>query len=160
MIPKSLLLGFAVLAFGCGTRTPSSMTDQERAAVAEAVEQRVSGYVEAIERQDLEYLLGFWADTEGFVLAGDGSLTIGYDTWATQIREIVAGTASVLHAEYKNPHIYVLARDAASYSMEFDWSMATTAGDTVSATGAWTYVFKRLDGEWKVVQSAGTHLYR
>jgi ketosteroid isomerase-like protein len=135
------------------------MTEQEKAAIAEAVAHRVGGYVDAINALDLDGMLEFWADTDGFVYAGDGSLTVGYDAYAGQLREAIGSTAQVNSIEIREPHIYVLSPDAAAYSMEFEWSMTSVAGDTTSSRGAWTYIFKRLDGEWKVVHSAGTHLY-
>ena len=149
----------AAITQACAPASPSAMSEQERAAVAEAVAQRVEGYVDAIRTLDLDRMLQFWADTDGFVYAGDGSLTVGYDVHAAQLREVIGSTAQVNSMEISDPHIYVLGPDAAAYSMEFEWSMTSVSGDTTRARGAWTYVFKRLDGEWKVVHSAGTHLY-
>ncbi len=156
---KFTLLICAVIIQACTPPSPSAMSEQERAAVAEAVAQRVEGYVDAISTLDLDRMLQFWADTDEFVFAGDGSLTVGYDVYAAQLREAIGSTAQVNSIEIREPHIYVLSSDAAAYSMEFEWSMTSVAGDTTRSRGAWTYVFKRLDGEWKVVHSAGTHLY-
>jgi len=135
------------------------MTADEKASVAEAVEARVSGYVDAIRRRDIDSMLDFWADTDGFVMAGDGQLTVGYDTWAQVLRDNVVNIPTVNRIVKRNEHIFVLAPDAASYSMEFEWSMNKATGDTLRARGAWTYVFKRLNGKWQVVQSGGTHVY-
>lgn len=135
------------------------MTEEEKAQVAEAVEARVSGYVDAIRRMDLDWMLDFWANTDGFVMAGDGQLTVGYDTYAQVLRDVVASTSIVNSITKSNEHIYVLAPDAAAYSMAFEWSMTRTSGDTLRSRGAWTYVFKRLNGNWQVVQSGGTHVY-
>jgi hypothetical protein len=51
------------------------------------------------------------------------------------------------------------ANDAASFSMEYEWSMISKDGNTVNAKGSWMYVFKKFGEAWKVVHSAGTHLY-
>lgn len=149
----------AMLLAGCRPNAESAMTEEEKADVVEAVEARVSGYIDAIRRRDIGSMLDFWADTDGFVMAGDGQLTVGYDTWAQVLRENNVTRATVNSIAKSNEHVYVLAPDAASYSMEFEWSMTRTAGDTLRARGAWTYVFKRLNGKWQVVQSAGTHVY-
>jgi ketosteroid isomerase-like protein len=148
-----------LLVSGCGQAETKPLSAEEKAAIAGAVEQRVAGYLDAIQRLDLDWILGFWADVDGYVFAGDGELTAGYETHAGQLREDVAGIATINSIVKSNEHIYVLAKDAASYSMEFEWSMTMAAGDTVRSHGAWTYVFKRLDGEWKVVHSGGTHVY-
>jgi hypothetical protein len=59
-------------------------------------------------------MLDFWADAEGFVFAGDGSLIIGYDTYSEQLIDIISNTAKVNSIQKQSPHIYVLAPDAAS----------------------------------------------
>ena len=134
------------------------LSEEEEAAIAKTVEQTVLRYIEAIRKLDLERMLEFYADSDAFVYAGDGTLTAGYDAWAAQLRETVGPLAAVHAIETTNPHTYVLGRDAAAYTMQFEWSMGTTAGDTVKSRGSWTYVFKRLDGHWKVVHSTGTHV--
>ena len=46
-----------------------------------------------------------------------------------------------------------------AYSMEFKWSLTSHEGETTNAHGSWTYVLKHLDGRWRAVHSAGTHLF-
>ena len=93
------------------------------------------------------------------VLAGDGVITVGYDNFANQLREMMSNCAEFTSFAYKKPHVYVLCNDAASLSMEYEWSMIDNDGNTVNAKGSWMYVFKKFDEVWKVVHSAGTHLY-
>ena len=158
IIPLVILLCFT---FGCqqGEEVAEIMSDQEKEDIAQAVEERIADYLDAIKQLDIERMLGFWADTEGFVFAGDGLLTVGYDKYAAQLREAMSNTAEVKSIAYKNPHVYVLSKDAASLSMEYEWSMTDNEGNTVNSKGSWMYVFKRFDDVWKVVHSAGTHLY-
>ena len=63
------------------------------------------------------------------------------------------------HIEFRNPQVYVLALDAASYSTEFEWSTTSVDGVITNASGSWTYVFKRFPEGWRVVHSGGTHIY-
>jgi len=123
------------------------------------VQRRMDGYFEALERRDLDWILTFWADVDGFVFAAEGSLIAGYDAFAEQLRSAMEATASVNSIEKSNEHIYVSAKDAASYSLEFAGSMTAVSGDTVRSRGSWTYVFKRIDGEWRIVHCAGAHVY-
>lgn len=157
------LIGCITGIQACSARSAGTIAgtinEAERASIAAAIEQRVDGYFEAARRQDVQWLLGFWANIPEFVIAGDGEVKVGYeDGIATPTRQWFAGLKTVLVSEHMNGHAYVLARDAASYTTEFRWSIVRTAGDTVTSHGAWTYVFKKLNGEWRVVQSAGTHL--
>jgi len=152
------LTAFLFLFQACQTAPPGPMTEEEKAEVAEGVSAAVDGYVEAIKQLDFEAAGEFWANDEDFVIAGDGTLTVGYDAWMSQVKGSFDGTSEVNSIEVFNPHIYVLARDAAAYSMEFRWSMTLTEGALNNSHGSWTYVFKHLDGRWRVVHSAGTHV--
>lgn len=134
------------------------MTDQERAEIAEAVSAAVDSYFEAAKQLDFEGASEFWANTDGFVIAGDGTLIDSYEVWMSQIEEVWAGIAEYNRVESINPHVYVLARDAAVYSMKFEITSTSTEGEIVNMHGSWTYVFKHLNGRWRVVHSAGTHL--
>ena len=154
------LLCLSGYLLSCGQATPSAqLGPEEKARIAEEVDATVQDYVSAIEALDLDRMLGFWADVEGFAIAGDGSLIVGFEPWAAQIRTLVDATSEVTHIEVSNPQVFVLARDAVSYSMEFEWSMTSKQGVTTNAAGSWTYVFKLFPEGWRVVHSAGTHIY-
>ena len=112
-----------VLLAGCRPTADAAITEEQKTQVAEAVEARVSGYLDAIRRRDIDWMLDFWANTDGFVMAGDGQLTVGYDTYAQVLRDNMVTRPTVNSIAKSNEHIYVLAPDAASYSMEFEWSM-------------------------------------
>ena len=135
------------------------MTDQEKTEVVTGVSAAISEYVEAVKNMDLEAAGEFWADDPEFVIAGDGTLVASYDEWMSQIKGLWDGTAKVNSFEFFNPHVYVLANDAAAYSTEYKWSITSHAGETTNARGSWTYVFKHLNGRWRVVHSAGAHLF-
>jgi ketosteroid isomerase-like protein len=137
----------------------ASLTPEERARVVREIEARVQGYFDAIRNRDLDHMLGFWADKDGFVFAGDGTLVLGYAAYAAQLRTAVADTASVPHIEAHRPQVHVLGPDAAVCSTEFEWSIISLAGVTTNSRGAWTYVFQRFPEGWRVIHSGGTHLY-
>jgi len=50
------------------------LTEQEKSEISKEIEDRVYGYAEACKQLDGEYMKGFWADTDDFVFAGDGTL--------------------------------------------------------------------------------------
>jgi len=157
-IRTNVLAASAVLLLSCGPSTPGNLSEAERAQVRAAVQLRMDGYFEAVRQQDLDRMLAFWADTDAFVFAGDGALIAGYDSFASELRGARAATARVLSLTGSNQHVYVLARDAAALSLEFEGSTVTVAGDTARLRGSWTYVFKLFDEGWKVVHSAGAHV--
>ena len=156
---RIVLAAFALTVFAACQPSTTELTEEMKAEIATEVEQRVAGYMEAVQRHDASWLVNFWSDVDGIVFAGDGNVAEGHDAIAKPTRDWIAGLESVIRAGFSNGHTYVLAPDAASHTAAFDWSIVNTAGDTVSSRGSWTYVFKRFDGEWKVVHSNGTHIY-
>ena len=135
----------------------SDLTDAERATVTKAVNARLNDYAGAARRLDLEWFREFWAASENFVIAADGAL-MDYPTWDEQLEKDLATIREMPEFEFFDGHTYVLARDAAVHTTRFRWTLVGTTGDTIRMQGSWSYVFKNLDGTWKVVHSAGTHL--
>lgn len=132
----------------------------DEGSIRDAVSARVDGYRQAILNGDLDYMRDFWANDPDFTMAGDGTLSVGYERWIQSVEELTANTDSVLYVEIVGePRITVLGPDAASYAMAYRWSFALTDGSTLSAEGSWMYVFKRIEGVWQVVHSAGSHIY-
>jgi hypothetical protein len=148
-----LFLLFAVSA--CAPATSAPMTEEEREEVAEAIRARVDGYCDAALRKDLEWLAGFWANVDGFTL-------IEQDVLLTDYQQIYDGTADwlemvsqPLYCEMTDARVYVLGPDAASATTNYEWGIETVVGDTLENFGSWTYVFDRIEGEFRVVQSSG-----
>ena len=154
-----LFLLCLLITQGCGNNSTEVLTEQEKAIITEEVKARVVDYIDAFKKLDKERMLDFWANTEGFVVAGDGSLVVGYDKYTIQINDLIPNTDKVNYIEQNEPHVYILARDAASYTMEYRWSLTMKSGDTLNAKGSWMYVFKKFDDTWRVVHSAGAHIY-
>jgi hypothetical protein len=163
-MPKHIFLkiGFITLIYGCALPPPGVLSQEDEAAIADAVEQSQNDYCDAALKRDINFFPEYWADTEEFVFAWDGELwagRAGYDRLGNETREWFDQNEKVLSCKMSNGHAYVLAEDAVSYTNEFEWSIVTTAGDTVKSWGSGTYVFKLLNGKWRVIHSAGTHLY-
>ena len=129
----------------------------EETAITKAVEARVDDYIEAARRRDLDWFLNFWADVDGFVLAGDGNL-LDRPAWVQELRKALADIRAFIDFSFHDRHTYVLARDAAVHTTQFRWAVLQTSGKTLRMRGSWSYVFKNIDGVWKVVHSAGTHI--
>lgn len=139
----------------CAPTTPTPMTEEEKGEVGEAIEARVNGYCDAVLRKDLEWLAGFWANVDGFTL-------IEQDVLLTDYQNIYDGTegwlemvSQPLYCEMTDTRVYVLGPDAASATTNYEWGIETVAGDTLENFGSWTYVFDRIEGEFRVVQSSG-----
>ncbi len=155
-----LFLLCLLISHGCTNNSTEELTEQEKAVITEEVKARVVDYFDAVKQLDHERMLDLWANTEGFVIAVDGSLIAGYDKHSIQYKELNSNIDKVYYFELINePHVYVLARDAASYATEFRFSLTMKSGDTLNAKGSLMHVFKKFDDTWRVVHCAGTHIY-
>jgi ketosteroid isomerase-like protein len=152
------LLLVSVFVPSCQPNSGSEPSTQERAAIVAEINQRLAWYRDAVMRRDLEEYLGFWSDSEDFVFAGDGRILGGYDDWAELTAQHNAETEKWLKWEYRNVHVAVLSRDAASCTTEIEMSKLNVDGSTLRLKVAWTYVFKKFGDTWKVIHSNGTHV--
>ena len=153
----AVCLLLAVVVVGCVASEPDEMSPAERQAVAAEIRERLDEYAEAVTNQDINAMLSFWSDSEDFLFAGDGVILGGYEEWAPLTTKHNAETKRWLRWNWHNVHVVVLSQNAASATVALDYSKISTDGDTVSADGSWTYVFKKYDGDWKVIQTNGSH---
>ena len=133
------------------------MNQQEINLIKKAVEDRATKYVNDMKALNIDKMLSFWADTEEFVAAPDGNMVVGYSIFADRQIQKFTEISSVEKVDIDSIHIYVLAKDAASFTFRFNWGMTKKTGEKIESEGTWTYVFKLFDDEWKVVHSTGTH---
>lgn len=103
-------------------------------------------------------MFDFWSDSEDFVFAGDRKILGGYEAWVDVLNQWAETTDRYLYWNNSNIKIEVLSRNAACYTMEFDNERISAAGDTLNTKGSWTYVFKKYDDGWRVIQTNGTHI--
>ena len=151
-------ISISLFALACQPVAPTELAESERAQIVAEIEQTIEDYKDANLRLDLDAQMTFWSDSDEFVFAGDGTISGGYEWWADQMRNYDAQNESWDYWEMTNIHVAVLARDAASATLEFESSVQRVGGVTARQRGAWTYVFKKQDGSWKVIQTNGTHV--
>jgi ketosteroid isomerase-like protein len=153
-----LVIGLLVQLSGCDTS--DNISEADRTAIIKEIQNRLSGYSEAVKRKDLDWIQKFWSNENDFVLASDGKIETNYDSVIEkEYREAFPTIKEMTHLNFNNGHALVLSKNAVSYTTNFDWQAIMVSGDTVKANGSWLYLFKKSDGQWKVVHSAGTHIY-
>jgi ketosteroid isomerase-like protein len=155
---KLLAIGLLAQLSSCGT--PDNISEAERTAIAKEIQGRLDGYADAVKRKDLEWVQKFWSNEKDFVLASDGKINTNYDSAITkEYRDAFTTIKEMTHLNFSNGHALVLSKNAVSYTTNFNWQAIMVSGDTVKANGSWLYLFKKSDEQWKVVHSAGTHIY-
>jgi len=152
------IIGILPLLISCSDR--DTISDTEKILITKEIEEILNGYPEAFKRQDLDWYQNFWFKDKDFVMAGDGKIEANYDSAITKrYREAFSNFKGVLYFKWSNGHSHVINKNAVSYTTNFDWRFLTVSGDTIKSNGSWLYVFRKSEGKWRVIQSAGTHNY-
>jgi len=147
-----------LLLTSCRTDNSQELSKQDISKIKKEIINRVDQYFEAVKVLDIEEMVKYWSDSEDFIIAGDGKIIGGYKEWTDQQRAFASITDHYIFWENKNINVEVLSRNAACYTMEFNNGRISTSGDTLNTKGAWTYVFKKYNGDWKVIQTNGAHI--
>jgi len=153
-----LLLILPFIGAGCQSSVGTEMAADEVENVVQEINDILDDYATAVTMWDRDAINLFWGDSGSFVFAGDGTILGGHREWAEALDSYEEQLDTWLEFEYWNTHVEALSIDAATATTEFAHSRITVEGDTVSVTGAWTYVFNRIDGDWDVIHTNGTHL--
>jgi Domain of unknown function (DUF4440) len=159
---KTIQLFFCIGLLGqlLSCNTADNISEEEKATISNEVQGRLHGYLDALKRHDLDWFQNFWANEKDFVFAGDGLIQTNYDSAITKTySDAFKNIKDFSFLNWSNEHALVINRNAVSYTTNFDWQVIMVSGDTVKAKGSWLYLFTKTDGQWKVVHSAGTHIY-
>lgn len=148
----------SIISTSCNTLTTSELTDDQKKMISSEIENIVKNFFNP-NTLNYETHTGLRANKEGYVMGGEGKILFtDYSTYNESIKSSFAGIQRFTDFETVAIYVYVLSKDAATCTTEFKSKFLTTAGDTIINNGCWTFVFKKFDDDWKVIQENGTHL--
>jgi hypothetical protein len=91
-------------------------------------------------------------------MAGDGGIKYtDYKTYNDAMKVSFQNIQRFIEMKRLQTETYVLANDAATCTTVFESKFLITSGDTIINNGCWTFIFKKFDEGWKVIQENGTH---
>jgi hypothetical protein len=152
------LILLAIISTSCNNQNVCDLTDDQKKLISNEIETIVKNFFNP-NTLTYETHTALRANKEGYVMGGEGKILFtDYDTYNKSMKSGFAGIQRFTDFETVAIYVYVLAKDAATCTTEFKSKFLTTAGDTVINNGCWTFVFKKFDNEWKVIQENGTHL--
>ena len=128
----------------------TELTDEQRAAIRDTVEQVWVGMMDAARALDADRIHAAYADNH--VRAENGVIIEDFDSGFAATRQWLPSLRT-LEAAYKNVHFEVLGPDAVVTTMNHDLSWTDSGGTEGEWHSAWTGVFRRIDGEWKIIYS-------
>lgn len=144
-----------VLLFSCKKQV-CELTDAEKLKITNEIDSVVNHFFDA-EKMSYEVHTNLRANHAGYLMAGDGK--IKYKSYQQYRDAMKKSFQNIRFTEMKvlENEIYVLCGDAAVCTTVFESKFLTNEGDTIINNGCWTFVFKKFDEGWKVIQENGTH---
>lgn len=134
----------------------TELSQEEKEKTSTEIKRAVDNYIKAITSNDLDKMLAFWSDSEEFIHAGDGIVVGGYKEWTNWLRDWFNPEREWLYWKGSNVNTVVLSKEAAVYTYNFEDAYVDGL-DTTRVEGAWTFVFRKENNEWKVIASNGAH---
>lgn len=148
----------AIISTSCNNRNSFDLTEDEKRVISGEIETIVKHFFNT-ETLSYETHTQLRANKPGYVMGGEGKILFtDYASYHESMKSAFAGIEKFTDFEIMAIYVYVLSKESASCTTEFKSKFLTTAGDTVINNGCWTFVFKKFDNEWKVIQENGTHL--
>ena len=125
------------------------MTEAERAVVAGAVEQAWADMMAGAKALDPDRIRAGYVDRPTVAINGRVIEDFDRDQFA-EVRRWFS-SLSRFEADYDHVHLEVLSPSAAVATMHHHLRWRDTAGAVGEWNSAWTAVFQRLGGQWKIV---------
>lgn len=154
------LKGLALIilfSISCSTQVTNKITENEKKAIISEIETIVNNFFDP-NTLSYETHTGLRADKEGYIMGGDGKIQYtDYSSYHEGMKSSFAHIQKFTEAKPIVTYVYVLSKDAATCTTEFKSKFLTTTGDTIVNNGCWTFVFKKFEDGWKVIQENGTH---
>ena len=147
--PSIIMVAIAACAVACQPAS-TELTEGQRAAIEDTIEQLMAEIADAGRARDFDRIRAAYSESP--VLVNNGVIIEDFDAHFELGRGFY-GPLRTLEGSYRNVHIEVLAPDAVVVTRNDDIFWADTTGMEGEFHTAWTGVFRRINGEWKIIYS-------
>jgi uncharacterized protein (TIGR02246 family) len=141
----ALLASVCFFLAGC-TRTPTIDTRADLEAIREIEAQ----WTAAVKARDVDKLLGFFA-SDAVTMDANAPITVGYEAIRVPIESWLADEAVSRTFVSTLDAIEVSACGDLAYTRGTHRFSLTTPTGLAEQVGKWVTVYKKIDGEWKVI---------
>ena len=146
---RTVLAAAAVVALAACTQPP--LDEQQKTALADSIEQYVAGpFFATFERPNVDSILALYVPGSSLQVVENGAIMPSRDSIVKMVRVYFGNPNTTMHFTLSAPQVAVLGRDAAVYSAMVTGAMKDSAGVETPMRFAWTSVFVRTAGGWKV----------
>jgi hypothetical protein len=155
---RQLVLG-ALLVAGTASlgacRAPETIPAAERRAIADSLTALITDAYDLGRPDAAERLLALYPHSGRVISAVAGRVTTTRDTLAGEIRgfwERVGQNMRTPRFELGNSYVDLITRDAAVVTLTYRIPHLTPRNTPHTVSGAWTMLWRRQDGRWRIVQ--------
>ena len=139
----------------CSKNVSNELTEQQKNKITNEIELIIEDLANP-DNSNAEYLTSLKANTGDYVFASDGKIKYtDYQSYKESVKLSFDKVHKFLDFKSTRTIIYPLALDAATCTVELEGEFISISGDTIKIGGCYTYVFKKLNNEWKVIQENG-----
>jgi ketosteroid isomerase-like protein len=148
---KNVLLFCTFIALiGCNTAPKLDIQGEK-----DAIQSNEDQWTVALQKRDAEKIVGFYA-TEAVSMRSNQPIYIGLNAIRNGIQSMLADTTLLFNTYTgKLDAIEVSVAGDMAYSYGHDEIMVKTKDGLVKDEGKWVDVWKKLNGQWRVIVSCG-----
>lgn len=131
------------------------MPAAERRAIADSLTALVIDAYDLGRSDAVERLLALYPDSGRVISAASGRVTTTRDTLAGEIRGFWQRVGQNMRSprfELGNSYVDLITRDAAVVTLTYRIPHLTPRNTPHTVSGAWTMLWRRQDGRWRIVQ--------
>ena len=144
---RFLLAGAAAVVAAC---QPAALSDAQRSEIADGVKAAHHALFASVTTRNADTVMSYFLPDDRLTWAMNGSVFPSHDSIMRTARAYFAAARSMTMTSAE-PKITVLGPDAAALTTTFRESVTDTSGHTDQMTYAWTAVYQRELGAWKVM---------
>jgi ketosteroid isomerase-like protein len=144
------VMALAALAVVAACAKPP-LDEQQKTALADSIEQYVAGpFVATFEHPNVDAILALYAPGADIQVVENGSIYPTREAAVQGVRAMWGAPKLTAHFTLGGAKVAVLSRDAAVYSAHVTGGMKDSTGVETPLHFAWTGVFVRTGGGWKL----------
>lgn len=150
-----ILFAIAATLVSACDRGRTAMSERESQAIADTLTALMASAYDFSQSDVRDRLLSLYPDSGRVISAAAGRVTstrAELDSSIGTFWQYVGQNMRDPRWEWGDVHVDVLSPDAAVVTASYSIPHRTPAGRPHTIAGAWTAVFARRDGEWKIVQ--------
>ena len=149
----------ALVSLGCAPGGPATLTEAERAAVADSLQAFATVIEEGVEALDVSRFAPVFSSDADLTWAADGQLMlISHDSLMSFYRVAYRGFREI-DFTWDTLRVSVLSPDVGVLAGAGHFEVTDTAGSTSQQGVAVTYVFVRRNGRWQLLHGHASHRF-